>query len=107
MTFEDYVNRFILQPLGMTNTGFKYTEEYVCTCVDITYAPSIKILDMQLFDSIDAFQYVNTSLCRLCSVILKMATGYINGGVAPLLNLGWNSPAGQMYSTVNDLFKVN
>ena len=46
MTFEDYVNKFILQPLGMTNTGFKYTEEYVCTCVDIMYAPSIKILDM-------------------------------------------------------------
>lgn len=106
MTFEDYVNKFILQPLGMTNTGFKYTEEYVRTYVDITYAPLIKILDMQLLDSIDAFQYVNTSLYWLCSVILKMATGYINGGVAPLLNLGWNSPAGQMYSTVNDLFKV-
>ena len=36
-----------------------------------------------------------------------MATGYLVGGlVAPLFNLGWNSPAGQMYSTVNDLFKV-
>ena len=36
-----------------------------------------------------------------------MATGYLAGGVvAPLINLGWNSPAGQMYSTVNDLFKV-
>ena len=36
-----------------------------------------------------------------------MATGYLGeGGVVPLINLGWNSPAGQMYSTVNDLFKV-
>jgi len=36
-----------------------------------------------------------------------MATGYIGDGIkAPLINLGWNSPAGQMYSTVNDLLKV-
>ena len=41
------------------------------------------------------------------SVISKMATGYLGGGVvAPLINLGWDSPAGQMYSTVNDFFKV-
>ena len=36
-----------------------------------------------------------------------MATGYLAGGlVAPLFDLGWDSPAGQMYSTVNDLLKV-
>ena len=33
--------------------------------------------------------------------------GYINGGIkAPLVNLGWDAPAGQMYSTVDDLLKV-
>jgi len=36
-----------------------------------------------------------------------MATGYISGGIkAPLVNLGWDAPAGQMYSTINDLLKV-
>ena len=30
MQFEDYIQKFILQPLGMTNTGFEYTQEYVC-----------------------------------------------------------------------------
>ena len=36
-----------------------------------------------------------------------MATGYISGGAkAPLVNLGWGAPAGQMYSTINDLLKV-
>ena len=32
MQFEDYVQQFILQPLGMTNTGFEYTQEYVILC---------------------------------------------------------------------------
>ena len=36
-----------------------------------------------------------------------MATGYISGGAkAPLVNLRWDAPAGQMYSTINDLLKV-
>ena len=36
-----------------------------------------------------------------------MATGYIGGGEkAPLIDLGWYAPTGQMYSTVNDLLKV-
>ena len=36
-----------------------------------------------------------------------MATGYISGGIkAPLVNLGWDAPAGQMYSTIIDLLKV-
>lgn len=41
------------------------------------------------------------------SVKAKMATGYnIDGSVAALTDLGWISPAGQMYSTTNDLDKV-
>lgn len=37
-----------------------------------------------------------------------MATGYMSGGIrAPLVNLGWDAPAGQMYSTINDLLKVH
>jgi len=37
-----------------------------------------------------------------------MAVGYNNdGSVAPLYDLGWAGPAGQMYSTVNDLMKVS
>ena len=42
------------------------------------------------------------------SVIAEMAVGYlINGEVAPLADLGWNRPCGQMYSTVEDLNKVS
>ena len=29
MSFEDYVEKFILEPLEMTNTGFEFTTEYV------------------------------------------------------------------------------
>ena len=36
-----------------------------------------------------------------------MAVGYEpDGSVAPLYDLGWEAPAGQMYSTTNDLTKV-
>ena len=36
-----------------------------------------------------------------------MATGYdAQGNEAFFYNLGWAAPAGQMYSTVNDLMKV-
>ena len=45
--------------------------------------------------------------CTLYSVVSKMATGYIAGGEnAPLIDLGWDAPSGQMYSTINDLLKV-
>ena len=37
----------------------------------------------------------------------KMAVGYgPDGSIAPLYNLGWISPAGQMYSTTADLNTV-
>ena len=36
-----------------------------------------------------------------------MAVGYDpQGNVAPLSDLGWIAPAGQMFSTINDLNKV-
>ena len=36
-----------------------------------------------------------------------MATGYmLDGTVAPMTDIGWVGPAGQMYSTINDLNKV-
>ena len=44
-------------------------------------------------------------LCR--SVKSKMAVGYeLDGSVAPLYDLGWESPAGQMFSTTADLNTV-
>ena len=40
----------------------------------------------------------------LCSVKNQMAVGYNpDGSVAPLTNLGYVAPAGQMYSTTQDL----
>ena len=37
-----------------------------------------------------------------------MATGYNpDGSEDAVFNLGWAAPAGQMYSTVNDLMKVH
>jgi len=45
--------------------------------------------------------------CKFDSVKSRMATGYLaDGSEDILLNLGWAAPAGQMYSTVNDLMKV-
>ena len=46
-------------------------------------------------------------LIHLNSVKARMATGYnVDGSVALLTDLGWIAPAGQMYSTINDLNKV-
>eukprot|EP01116_Phalansterium_solitarium_P020076 TRINITY_DN5816_c0_g1_i3.p1 TRINITY_DN5816_c0_g1~~TRINITY_DN5816_c0_g1_i3.p1 ORF type:complete len:540 (-),score=183.39 TRINITY_DN5816_c0_g1_i3:529-2148(-) len=42
-------------------------------------------------------------------VVARMATGYINSlpnAPAPLYDLGWEAPAGQMYSSVTDLAKL-
>ena len=45
--------------------------------------------------------------CYFISVRSRMATGYdAQGNEAFFYNLGWVAPAGQMYSTVNDLMKV-
>ena len=41
------------------------------------------------------------------SVQSRMAVGYApDGSVAPLYDRGWESPAGQMFSTTDDLNKV-
>eukprot|EP01114_Cavostelium_apophysatum_P020307 TRINITY_DN676_c0_g1_i5.p1 TRINITY_DN676_c0_g1~~TRINITY_DN676_c0_g1_i5.p1 ORF type:complete len:515 (+),score=84.78 TRINITY_DN676_c0_g1_i5:227-1771(+) len=66
MLYEDYVTQNILQPLGMTSTGFNFTEE----------------------------------------IIERMPVGYnTDGSVVELVNLDWSAPAGQMYSTANDMAK--
>lgn len=45
--------------------------------------------------------------CSLHSVQSRMAVGYnADGSVAPLYDLGWLGPAGQMVSTTDDLNKV-
>jgi hypothetical protein len=50
---------------------------------------------------------VMSSAFHCYSVMKRMAVGYApNGSVAPPQDLGWLSPAGQMYSTVDDLAKV-
>ncbi len=37
-----------------------------------------------------------------------MATGYnLDGSAAPLLDIGWISPAGQMFSSAKDLDRVS
>ena len=41
------------------------------------------------------------------SVKSRMATGYdVQGNEESAFDLGWAGPAGQMYSTLNDLMKV-
>lgn len=68
MKYEDYVQQNILNPLGMSNTGFRYTTQ----------------------------------------VQQKMAVGAFFGSKspAPLYDLGWEGPAGQMYSSPTDLCKL-
>ena len=68
----------------------------------LSYSPMLK-------DLIAAY-YPSSVLinCHHFSVKSRMAVGYNNdGSVAPLYDLGWAGPAGQMYSTVNDLMKVS
>lgn len=44
----------------------------------------------------------------LYSVKEQMAVGYnVDGSVAPLISLGYEYPAGQMYSTTHDLDTVS
>ncbi|XP_003387189.1 PREDICTED: putative beta-lactamase-like 1 [Amphimedon queenslandica] len=67
-SFEDYAQDQIINPLQLTNTGFKITDD----------------------------------------VKDRMAVGYTpDGDEAPLIDLGYISPAGQMYSTINDLNKLS
>ena len=46
-------------------------------------------------------------LMFIFSVKSRMATGYdVQGNEESAYDLGWAGPAGQMYSTLNDLVKV-
>jgi hypothetical protein len=66
-SYEDYIGLNILKPLGMTDTGFKYSH----------------------------------------SVLERLATGYtLDGSVESVYDVGWWGPAGQMYSTLQDLNKL-
>ena len=61
--------------------------------------------------NVASLQYTSTSLTNVNptdSVISKMAVGYEpDGSVAPLYDLGWVGPAGQMFSTTTDLKTVS
>lgn len=68
MKYESYVQKNILEPLGMMDTGFDFSAE----------------------------------------VQSRMAIPYTNEGPTPYFNssIGFVAPAGQMYSTINDLMKL-
>lgn len=47
-------------------------------------------------------------MCVFDSIMSRMAVGYgPDGSVAPLFDLGWVAPAGQMFSTTADLNTVS
>ena len=51
--------------------------------------------------------YSSSILMFMFSVKSRMATGYdAQGNEESAFDLGWIGPAGQMYSTLNDLMKV-
>lgn len=57
---------------------------------------------------IDPLDLENTGFKITEDVKSKMAVGYgPDGSIAPLIDIGWEAPAGQMYSTVNDLNKLS
>lgn len=69
--FESWVKEEILDPLGMSNTGFKITSDV---------------------EKNMAFPYLRN--------------GQRKASRTPFSRLGWLSPAGEMYSTINDLTKL-
>lgn len=57
---------------------------------------------------LDPLEMTSTGFNITEDVMKRMAVGYApNGSVAPPQDLGWLSPAGQMYSTVDDLAKLS
>lgn len=75
MEWENYVQQFIVERLGLTNTGDVFV--LCCNSLGSFFTPDI---------------------------VHKMAVGYdYNGEVDPLYyaSLGWESPAGNMYSSAN------
>ena len=71
-TFECWVKEEILDPLGMSNTGFEITSDV---------------------EKNMAFPYLGNGQKKVSKT--------------PFSRLGWLAPAGEMYSTVNDLTKLS
>ena len=70
-----------------------------------TYLPYVKVIN-QLMSYVRS--YVLYISIFIFSVKSRMATGYdAQGNEAFMYDLGWAAPAGQMYSTLNDLMKVH
>ena len=70
-------------------------------CVAIKYRVDIQMIIWSATYILDLMSYS-------FSVRSRMATGYdAQGNEAFFYDLGWVAPAGQMYSTVNDLMKVH
>ena len=66
-SWDESVSKMVFRPLGMTNTGNKFSPADVA----------------------------------------KIAVGYYpDGTVADLIDIGWDAPAGQTYSSVEDLAKI-
>lgn len=76
-SFESYVEKNILKPLNMANTGFTVR-------LSTIFTEAIKLITGHQFTP---------------EVRSKMAVGYFDGTdqPAPLYDLGWEAPAGQMY----------
>jgi CubicO group peptidase (beta-lactamase class C family) len=66
--------------------------------------PGMTYEDYVIKNILQPLQLTNTGFTISSSVMSKMAVGYEpDGSVAPLYDLGWLSPAGQMFSTTADL----
>ena len=76
LDFETAVNKRIISPLGLQNTGVTITP---------AYAP----------------RFANSALgLNTCRVAARMPVGYApDGSTEPLMDIGWITPAGQMYSS--------
>ncbi|XP_065902491.1 putative beta-lactamase-like 1 [Dysidea avara] len=79
------LGRCLIQKLSSSTTYEKYVEKNIIEPLNMTST---------------GFEYTD-------SVKARTATGYDAGGYeVSLYDLGWAAPAGQMYSTVNDMMKL-
>lgn len=101
MTYEEYIEQNILHPLGMSSTGFNYTDRQVVYMHTTYVVPNCSPL---------IYWCTCSHTCSnlwLYSVLQQLATGYMSdGSPEPVYDVGWWGPAGQMYSTLQDLNKV-
>ena len=73
-------------------------------CVLQTLYPDVSYEDYINQTILAPLGMVNTGFTFTDRVISQLATGYdVNGSPVPLYDLGWVGPAGQMYSTTDDL----